>query len=443
MKNKGFRGFITIWVGQFFSLFGSGMTSFALTIWVYQQTQSPTALALSAFFGTFPMLIFGPISGALADRYPRKLLLLLSDAAAGLATLILLIIHQTGQLAIWHVFIAVTFTGIADSIQVPALLGSISLMVPQKHISRATGLQELAGTAASIFSPVIAATLLAFSDLNLILWIDLATLLMAFVTLWITRIPQPEESAAGKAAQGTFLQDLTYGFKYIFANPSLRGLQSIWMTANFFATLGNVLISAMILARSGGDQFTLSGIEAILSAGAVAGGVVISIWGGPRRKVKGALLLMAGCGLFGRILFGLGRDLLTWAPGAFFFFFFIPILNGCLAPIWLTKVPPDIQGRVMAARITLSRSMIPLATLVAGPLAEGVFEPAMMPGGMFTPVLGKIIGTGPGAGISLLLVVTGFIFLALTPIGLGIKNIREAETLLPDYSSPEPSGIES
>ena len=398
MKIKGFRAFVAIWLGQFASLLGSGMTSFALTIWIYQQTESPTALALSAFFGTVPMLVFGPIAGALADRWPRKFLLIASDSMACLASLALLGIYLTGNLEIWHIYIAELLVGIADSIQVPALMGSITLMVPKEHYSRASGMRELAGTASSIFSPIAAAGLLAFVDLRDILLIDLATFSLAIITLVMAYIPQPAETDVGKASKGSFFQDVLYGFKFILARPSLRGLQATWMSANLFATTGNVLIAALVLARTGGDQFVLSGIEAILSAGAVIGGILISTWGGPQQKVRGALISMALCGLLGRMLFGLGRDFYTWIPGAFFMFFFIPILNGCLAPIWLSKVPPDVQGRVMSARITLSRSMIPLGTLIAGPLAERVFEPAMMTGGTLAPAFGWLVDTGPGAG---------------------------------------------
>jgi MFS family permease len=432
MRIKGFRGFLVIWVGQFASLFGSGMTSFALTIWIFQKTESPTALALSAFFATFPMLIIGPISGALADRFPRKMLLIISDSLAGLATLALLGIYRAGYLEIWHIYIAVSMAGIADSIQVPALMGSVTLMVPQKHYSRASGLQELAGTASSIFAPVVAASLLAFTDLSEILWIDLVTFGLAILSLSIVHIPQPAETDVGKEAQGSFFQDVLYGFRFILARPSLRGLQAIWMSANLLATTGNVLISALILARTGGDQLVLSGVEAILSAGAVIGGIVISAWGGPQRKVRGALLSMALCAIFGRVLFGMGRDFISWIPGAFFVLFFIPILNGCLAPVWLSKVPPDVQGRVMSARITLSRSMIPLGTLLAGPLAERVFEPAMQTGGILTPLFGRLVGIGPGAGMSLLFVLTGLLMMGLTPLGLAIPAIRNAEILLPD-----------
>jgi hypothetical protein len=238
----------------------------------------------------------------------------------------------------------------------------------------------------------------------------------------------------GNLAEGSFLNDLAYGFKYIFKQPSLRGLQAIWMGANFLATVGNVLVAALVLTRTGGSNYILSGVEAILSAGAVAGGIVISLWGGPKKRVPGALVCMALSAILGRICFGFGRDVVSWVPGAFFMFFFIPILNGSLAPVWLSKVPPDVQGRVMSARITLSRSMVPLGTMLAGPLAEFVFEPAMMDGGILTPIFAVFTGTGPGAGMSLLMIITGLFMLGLTWIGLSIPPIRDAERLLPDFA---------
>jgi DHA3 family macrolide efflux protein-like MFS transporter len=362
-------------------------------------------------------------------------LLIASDSIAGLATLTLLAIYQAGYLQIWHIYVTIIIAGIADSIQVPALMGSITLMVPKKQYGRASGMQELAGTASSIFSPVAAAGLLAFTEFRDILWIDLATFGLAIISLTIAHIPQPAETVVGKDAKGNFIQDVLYGFKFILARPSLRGLQSLWMSANLVGTTGNVLIAALILARTGGDNIVLSGVEAILSAGAVVGGVLISTWGGPKRKIRGALICMALCAIFGRVLFGLGRDFITWIPGAFFVFFFIPILNGCLAPVWLAKVTPDVQGRVMSARITLSRAMIPIGTLIAGPLAENVFEPVMMTGGILAPLFGKIIGTGPGAGMSLLFISTGILIFGLTPLGFAIPAIRDAETLLPDYEN--------
>jgi len=426
---------MTIWAGQFASLFGSGMTSFALTIWIFKQTGSPAALALTAFFMTAPMLVFGPISGALTDRFSRKMLLIVSDSLAGLATLVLFLIFKTGHLEIWHIYIAVIIAGIADSIQIPIFMGSITLMVPKEQYGRASGLHGLASTASSIFAPVAAAGLLIFSDIGVILWVDLATFGLAIMTLSITCIPQPAETEVGNNAKGNFFQDITYGFKYILARPSLRGLQAIWMFANFLAAMGNVLIPALVLAKTGGDNFALSGVEAVLSAGAVIGGILISTWGGPKKKVQGAMLSMALSAILGRILFGLGGTFITWLPGAFFIFFFVPILNGCLAPIWLSKVPPDVQGRVMSARITLSRSMGPLGSLVAGPLAEHIFEPVMNQGGKLVPIFGKITGSGPGAGMSLLLVFTGVFMLMLTPIGLLTPAIRDAEKLLPDIEA--------
>jgi len=433
MRSKGFGGFLTIWSGQFVSLFGSGMTSFALTVWVYQQTESPTAMAITGFFWTTPMLIFGPIGGALADRLPRKVLLIASDAMACLVSLSLLGIAQFGNLEIWHIYIAVFVIGVADSIQVPALMSSITLLVSKENFGRANGMQELAATASSIFSPVAAASLLAFTDIKDILLIDLLTFSIALITLAITKIPQPAQTDVGVNSKGSFLQDILFGFRFILASPSFRGLQLLWMTANLIGTVSNAMLSPLILARTGSDQMILSYVEAIMSGGAVIGGVLISIWGGPKRKIRGALICMALSAIIGRMVFGFGRDFVSWIPGAFFMFFFIPILNGALAPIWHSKIPLDVQGRVMSARITASRAMIPLGNLVAGPMAEKIFESAMQTGGALSPLFGNILGTGPGAGMSLLFIVTGFLMFWLTPIGFMIPAIRDAENLLPDY----------
>jgi len=434
MKTSGFTGFFVIWLGQFASLFGSGLTSFALAIWIYQKTGSPTALALSAFFATFPMLAFGPLSGALADRWPRKRLLLASDALAGLGTLALLGVYLSGRMAVWHVYVVVLVAGVAESIQLPAFIGSITMMVPKEHYGRATGLHQLAATASSIFSPIAAAALLAWVDLQVIFSIDLLTFGLALLTIAITPIPQPTQTDVGQASRGSLAQDVLYGFRFILERPSLRGLQALWMMVNLFMTMGNVLLAALVLARTGSDEFVLSGVQAILSVGSVVGGLIISVWGGPQRKVRGAIVCLVLSSLLGRVMFGLGRDLLTWVPGAFFSFLFVPILNGALASVWLAKVPPDVQGRVMSARITASRAMIPLGTLLAGPLAEKVFEPAMMPGGALASLFGGLVGTGPGAGMSLIMVLTGLLTMLLGPVAFAVPAIRLAEERLPDYA---------
>jgi hypothetical protein len=253
-------------------------------------------------------------------------------------------------------------------------------------------------------------------------------------------IPQPTESEMGKQAQASFLQDITLGFRYILNRPSLRGLQVTWMLANLIGTSSNVLIAALVLARTGGDELALSGVQALLSAGAVIGGVIISAWGGPKRRVRGALICMGLSAIFGRVVFGMGRDMLTWLPGALCMFLFIPILNGTLDGFWLSKIPPDIQGRVMSARIAASRTMIPLGALIAGPLAEKAFEPMMMPNGALAPILGEILGIGPGAGMSLVMILSGILMLGLTFAGFAIPSIRNAEALLSDHGAHRSNG---
>ena len=216
-------------------------------------------------------------------------------------------------------------------------MGSITLMVPKKQYSRAKrharacgdSLEHFCASGCSRFVSVYRS-----EDIFWLIWQPLGWRSFR----WHCPHPTTCGNGSRERGRGKFIQDILYGFKFIMARPSLRGLQSIWMSANLLATTGNVLIAALILARTGGDKFVLSGVEAILSAGAVVGGLVISTWGGPKKKIRGALISMALCAVFGRVLFGLGRDFITWIPGSIFSFFYIPILNGCLAPVWLSKV---------------------------------------------------------------------------------------------------------
>ena len=148
---------------------------------------------------------------------------------------------------------------------------------------------------------------------------------------------------------------------------------------------------------SAADRATivLGSLQSVMSAGAVVGGLIISAWGGPKRKIRTGFCCMMLTALLGRVWFGLGHDLVSWLPGAFFLFPFIPISNGTTAAIWMAKTPPDVQGRVLATRRFAAQFVNPLAALVAGPLAERLFEPAMMPGGALAATFGGLVGSGP------------------------------------------------
>lgn len=427
------RAFFVLWFGQVVSLLGSGMSQFAITVWAYQLTGEATALALVGFFSYAPVVLVSPLAGALVDRANRKLVMMLSDLAAGLATIVVLILFSQGQLQIWHLCVTGAFAGAFGAFQFPAFSAAMSTIVPKAQYGRANGLMSLAETATGIAAPLLAGILLVLIGLSGILVIDIVTFLFAVLTVAAVQIPQPPESATGRAARGSLWQDSLYGFKFIWSRKSLLGVQLTFTISNFFFAIGIVLVAPMILARTGNSEIALGSVQSAMGIGGVAGGLLMSSWGGPRRRVFGVLTGFILGSLLGQALMGLGATLPVWLAAAFFLWFFTPIVNGANQALWQAKVAPDVQGRVFATRRLIAQIAGPLGMLVAGPLADQLFEPAMAPGGALSATFGGLVGTGPGAGMGLLLVLTGLAGALAGVFGFAVPRIRRVDLLMADY----------
>jgi DHA3 family macrolide efflux protein-like MFS transporter len=446
-RPMGMRAFSIIWIGQLISLLGTIMTGFALSFWAWEITGKATALAVVGFFNFGPTVLFSPVAGALVDRWNRRLVMMLSDLAAGLATIAILLLYATDNLQIWHLCVTGAFTGAFQAFQWPAYSAAVTVMIPKEQYARASGMLSLAQSASGIFAPVLAGALLGPIDIfgimvidigiSGILAIDIVTFVVAVGTLLFVHIPQPETTEAGRTGQGSLWQESVYGFRYIFGRPSLLGLQLVFFAVNLVAVFGGTVQNPMILARTGNDAAILGSVRSISGAGGVAGGLLLSAWGGPKRRVHGVLTGMIFASLLGTLLMGLGQGLLVWAIAAFAGMFAIPIINGSNQAIWQVKVPPDVQGRVFATRRLIAQITAPLAMLMAGPLADQVFEPAMMPEGSLADTFGGLLGTGPGAGMALMFVISGVLGTLVGLSGYAFRVVRDAEDILPDHGSPE------
>jgi MFS family permease len=428
----GMKGFTIIWIGQVFSLLGTSMTSFALTIWAWRLTGQATALGLIAFFNFVPFLLTTPIAGAIVDRSNRKKVMILADLAAGIPTMCMLLIYVLNNLQIWHVYIATAFMGTFQAFHFPAYSAAVTMLLPKKQYGRASGMLATAEFASGIFAPVITAVMLSVIDLTGIMVIDILTFTFAISMLFLVHIPQPSVPASTNKGISNIWKESFFGFRYIYGRPSLLGLQLVLFSSNLLSSFGTTIISPMILSRTGNNTLLLGSVMSNGGIGGLAGSLVLSVWGGPKRKIHGVLLGNIFINLLGWFLIGLGQNWYIWALAAFLGLFFLPILNGSNQAIWQAKVPPEMQGRVFAARLFIAQMGMPLGMLIAGPLADYVFEPSMMPQGSLAPVFGGLVGTGPGAGMSLMLVAAGFIG---TIAGLGaysFRSLRNAEDILPD-----------
>ena len=428
----GMRAFSIVWAGQIISLLGTSMTGFGLTIWAYERTGSATALALVGFFFVTPMLVMSPLAGALVDRSNRKLMMMVSDLASGSATILILFLLQSGSLQIWHLYLASAISGSFQAFQWPAFSAAITTMLPKEHYGRANGMMSLAESGSGIFAPLLAGALLSIIHLRGILTIDIVTFVLAVSALLVVHVPQPSQTLAGKESQGSLWKESIYGFHYILRRPSLLGLQIIFLIGNFITGIAFAVLAPMLLARTGNNEVVFGTVSSIGAVGGVLGGLVMSAWGGPRRRVHGVLAGWAISCLSGTLLMGLGRSLPVWAAASFLGSFMVPFINGSNQAIWQAKVAPDVQGRVFSTRRLIAWFSGPLSTLIAGPLADYVLEPAMR-GGSLVRVFGPLVGSGPGTGMSLMFVFAGLVAMVATLSGYAIPAIREVENLLPDH----------
>jgi DHA3 family macrolide efflux protein-like MFS transporter len=421
--------FLTIWLGQVVSLVGSGLTGFALGVWVFEQTGSATQFALIGLSAVLPRVILSPLAGAIVDRWDRRRVMILSDVGAGLSTLAIVLLLWTNQLETWHIY-ALTFVNAAfGTLQWPAFAATTSLLVSKKNLGRANGLVQFGQAASEILAPALAGVLMGIIQLEGVILIDVATFVFAVITLLLVRFPKPEASAERGPGKTTLWNDLTLGWRYISARPGLKGLLLFFAVVNFVWGMVGALITPMILSWTSSDELGL--IIAVAGAGMFAGSLLMSTWGGPQRRINGILsfeLLSGICFM----LMGLRPSFCLVAAGAFGAHVTIAVVFGSNQAIWQSKIVPEVQGRVFATQQMVARAAAPLAYLLAGPLADRVFNPLLTVDGPLASGIGQILGTGPGRGIGLIFLLMGAVKVAVTLIGRSYPRIRNVEDELPD-----------
>jgi len=426
---NGIWSFGVIWFGQFVSLIGSGLTGFALGVWVLLQTGSVTLFAFIALFTVLPGVLISPVAGALVDRWDRRWAMIVSDTGAGLATAAVALLLYTGRLEVWHIYIATGVSSLSQAFQWPAYAAATTLLVPKRHFGRASGLIQGAQASAQILSPLLAGVLVGIIGIYGVLFIDFATFLFAVVALLAVRVPRPEPTTAGLEGRGSLWREAAFGWTYIHARPGLLALLIFFAGGNFFASIAQIAYTPLVLSFAGTEA-----LGTVLSAGGVGmlgGSIIMSAWGGPRRRIHGVLAFWLFIG-FGMMIAGARASVALIAASVFAIATCVPIVNGCSQALWQVKTPPDIQGRVFATRRMIAWSTPPLAYLAAGPLADRIFGPLLEDHGLLAGSVGRLIGAGPGRGLGLLLIVLGLAVTMIVFAGYLYPRLRLVEEEVPD-----------
>ncbi|HVR11986.1 MAG TPA: MFS transporter, partial [Thermoanaerobaculia bacterium] len=361
------KTFRIVWLGQLLSLFGSGLTTFALGVWVYQQTGSMTRFALVLFSGSIPGVLLLPVAGLLADRWDRRFTMILADAGAGVGALALALMFYSGHVQIGWIYALLVFSSSLATFQRPAYSAAVGQFVSKENLTRANGMVRTAQAMAQLFSPLLGGVLLGFLKIGTIVFIDCLSFGIAVLSLLVVRFPALASDGAGLPRQDTWLKEMTVGWSYLAARRGLLGLMLFLAATNFSAGLANALIQPLILSiaspRTLGTVLTLAGI------GLLIGSVVMSTWGGPKRRILGIFgpVPLAAVGL---MLAGFQPSITLITIGLFCAFFTLPFTEGSTSAIVQSKVDPQVLGRVFAVTHVIAGCMAPIAYAVAGPLTD-------------------------------------------------------------------------
>lgn len=365
------RVFAPIWAGQVFSLLGSGLVQFALVWWMTQETGSAAVLASASFIALLPQVFLSPFAGALVDRWNRRLVMIFADGIVALTTLVLVALFYSGHIQLWHVYAALFIRSLGGAFHWPAMQASTSLMVPQQHLARVAGANQALHGLISIGAPPLGAVLMSLLPIFQVLAIDIVTAGLAILPLLFVAIPQPVRSDAQSVTPRTVLADVRAGLRYVVSWRGVFLLLIMVSLLNFLLSPGSTFMPLLVTRHFNGDALQLGWLQSAWGFGAVAGGLLLSAWGGFRRKIFTAMLGLIGIGV-GVLVVGVAPAWGYWIAwgGMLVAGIMNPLTNGPLFALLQAKIEPEIQGRVFTLVNSLAGAMMPLGMLIAAPVAE-------------------------------------------------------------------------
>lgn len=370
------RPFFTLWVGQALSLVGSQVGSFALVWWLTQASGSATVLATASLVAMLPQVLLGPFVGALVDRWNRRRVMIIADGAIALLSAGLAYLFWSNSLEIWHVYLIMFARSLGGAFHWPAMQASTSLMVPKEHLARIGGMNSTLQGVLGIVTPPLGAFAMEIMPLYTIMAIDVVTAAFAIGPLFFIHIPQPERPVARAGAAGdrpSLWGDVADGFRYIWDWKGMFLVLMLATTINMMIHPAMSLLPMLVLRKFAGGALQLGWLNSAWGVGIIVGGLVLSAWGGFKRKVVTALIGLIGQGI-GFLVVGLTPASALWLGivGLASAGIMNVICNGPFLALFQDVVAPEIQARVFTVISSLSGLAGPVGLAIAGPVADGL-----------------------------------------------------------------------
>lgn len=395
------KKFMMIWFGELFSSIGSGMTAFALSVYVYELTGSVSYVSLVTLLAYMPTILLSPLGGVLADRYDRRLLMIIGDLFSGLGLIYILWQMQIGNTGMMPILVGVTFNAVFVALLEPSYRATVTDLLTEEEYGKASGMVQIAGNAKYLISPALAGVILGMADIKVILMIDICTFIVTVLMVAMVRKTVKKQS---KRETKGFFCEMREGYAVIAGNKGVRSLIMVMACVCFFMGFVQTLTGPMVLAIS--DAKTVGFLESVCAVGMLVGSVWIGIVG--IKKAYAFILSAAGgfCGV-AMAMAGISTNFAITGSGIFLFFLMLPFMNTCADVLVRVSIPNELQGRAWGMISLLTQVGTVVAYILCGVLADYVFEPMFIEGGLLADSLGRMIGIGKGRGIGFMLILPG------------------------------------
>ena len=413
------KNFYKLWLGELISNIGSGMTAFALSVYIYEKTGSVSYVSLITLLSFTPSILLSPIGGLLADRYDRRLLMIIGDLFSGLGLVYILWNIQAGENSIVPIFVGITFSSIFTSLLEPSYRATLTDILEEENYAKASGLIQVAGSAKYLISPVIAGMILSVADIRVILLLDILTFITTCLMIFLVRKSMNSETQNYKKDS---FKGLLEGLFIIKENRGVYSLVIIMFFVCFFMGFIQILIRPMILALS--SVKTAGMMESLCAAGLLIGSLWIGIAGIKKNYSKILAVACFFCGIF-MSMTGVNKNLAIIGISTFLFFSTLPFMNSCADVLVRVSVPNELQGRVWGLISLITQMGTVAAYIISGIMADYVFEPMFNKNGILVENIGIIIGTGKGRGIGFMLILSGMGMLIMAIVIWKNREIRE------------------
>lgn len=421
--NKSFKKFFILWSGEFISAIGSGLTAFGLGVYVFNLTGKASAMALITILAFLPPLLFGTVAGVLADRYDRRLMMILGDSLSVIGLIYILVCMFMGDAQLWQICVGVTVSSVFSSLMEPAYKATVSDLLTAEQFTKASGLVQITNSAKYLVSPIIAGYLLAVSDVKLILIIDICTF---FVTVASTLVVKKGIATKKQVEKKTsFIAEFKEGWTTLTKNKGVFTLTIITSILCFSMGFIQMLSAPMILAFK--NSSVLGTVETIVALGMLFSSILIGVI-----KIKGGYVKILSASLFGcglmMMFFGLKENVIIIGIFGFLFFAMLPFANTSLDYLIRTNTENSVQGRIWSLIGIISQLGVVIAYAVCGVLADYIFTPMLVEGGALSGSVGKIIGTGKGRGAAFLIIIAGILMCVTSIVLYNVKSVRKLES---------------